>query len=111
MADRKTAKALILDMIGKGKTDDDIIAAVSKEFPTSKVDGKHCTKYRKIYSETDGAKNAAMYAAFGSKMHQEWGNDPKNGKVRVQAKCPHRELWKERAARQKAAEKADKKAA
>ena len=102
---RVTAKSMILDLIGKGRTDEQIIAAVSKAIPASKVDEKHCTKYRKIYSEMDGAKNAAVYAAFGSKQHQAWGNDPANAKARVSAKCPHNAAWKARVARQKAAEK------
>lgn len=109
---KQTAKELILKLIGQGKTDEQIIAATLKDIPESKVDGKHCTKYRKIFAtrETDKTK-AAMYSAFGSKLHQDWGNDPKNEKARVTAKCPHRELWKARVARQKAAEKAAAKAA
>jgi hypothetical protein len=106
---KQTAKELILKLIGQGKTDEQIIAATLKAIPESKVDGKHCTKYRKIFSaRTDDKVEAAMYSAFGSKLHQDWGNDEANAKTRVSTKCPHREQWKARAARQKAAEKAAK---
>lgn len=96
-----TAKTTILELIGKGKTDDQIIAATLKAFPKSKVDGKHCTKYRKIYAAEGGA-NGDIYSAFGSKEHQAWG--AKNPKVAVTAKCPHNGLWKDRVARHKAAD-------
>lgn len=104
---KQTAKELILKLIGQGKTDEQIIAATLKAIPESKVDGKHCTKYRKIFAaRTDDKDAAARYSAFGSKLHQDWGNDSKNEKTRVSAKCPHRELWKARIKRQKEAAKA-----
>lgn len=99
---RKTAKSLICDLIMKKKTDEQIIAAVKKEFPESNVDGKHCTKYRKeLFNEE---LIGADLAARGSKEHREWAAD----NMALAKKGPHKAYWiaKEKADKAKAAEAA-----
>ena len=102
MAERKSARTLIRGLIIKKKTDDQIITAVKKDFPESKVDSKHCTKYRKeLFNE--GKIDAAL-AARGSAEHREWAlANMANAKKGV-----HKVYWiaREKAEKAAAAEKA-----
>jgi hypothetical protein len=106
----KSAKSLITDLIIKKKDDETIIETVKAAFPKSKVDSKHCTKYRReLFTALE---ITAELAAVGSTDHQEWAH----ANMAAAKRGPHKEYWKQyaidqkmKAAAEKAAAKATKK--
>lgn len=80
----KTAKELICKHIIAGWKDERIIKAVKKALPESKVDTKHCTKYRRLLF-VEGEIGAEL-CATNSKEYKEWAekdSKPSKGSKKV----------------------------
>lgn len=67
-----TAKELICVAITKGWKDERIIKDVKKKLPGSKVDSKHCTKYRRLLFNAGDI--TAEHCATNSKEYKAWAN-------------------------------------
>lgn len=68
-----TAKELICASIIKGWKDERIIKDVQKKLPDSKVDSKHCTKYRRLLF-VEGNIGPEL-CATNSKEYKEWADE------------------------------------
>ncbi len=77
----KTAKALICKHILAGWKDERIVKAVQKALPDSKMDAKHCTKYRRLLF-IEGSIGPEL-CAVNSKEYKTWqkenGTKPSKG--------------------------------